>query len=86
MLLKTRRRLSKYDLAVIFGIVPKSSGEPNYKELRRGYFTDDVLKQIGLSVEDYRKLKRFDKVQSERICQVFDITEEDLQVIPELSR
>jgi hypothetical protein len=83
---KTRTRLSKKDLARIFGITIFRNGNANTVELRRGYFTDDVLNKLGLSIEDYKKIRTFDKLTSEKICAVFDITEEDLSVIPELRK
>lgn len=85
-IVKTRSRLSKKDLARIFGITIYRNGKADLLELRRGYFTDKVLDRLDMTVEQYKKIRTFDKLTSERICQVFDITDEDLSVIPELRK
>jgi hypothetical protein len=56
-------RISKKDLCIKLGL-----HSPNmrcyYNLLRRDYFTDDVLKILNITPEEYRKIKIFSIRQS----------------------
>jgi len=77
---KIKSRISKYQLALIFNLV-YASGQANYQELRRGYFTDEVLAQLRISNEEYIKIRRFTYEQTLKILQIFALEQEDVAQI-----
>lgn len=76
--MKLRRRLSKVHFAKIMGIYFPSR-QSNSRVMRKDYFTDDVLKQLGLSEEEYKSIKVFSHDQSLKIVKIFDLDAEDLK-------
>lgn len=84
---KIKSRLSKYQLAILFDLVYPAGGA-NYLELRRGYFTNEVLAKLGISEEQYSKIRRFSYEQTIRILDIFSIEKEDVEsmLTPEASK
>lgn len=77
----TISRLSKTDVAKLLGCFNEASQTVNGRELRNGYFTDDVLAMIGISSKDYTSRKRFTHVESMKIIEVFGFDRADLESI-----
>lgn len=76
------RLLDKATLCIIFGEYSKSSFTYYYTNLRQRYFTDEVLSDLGISIERYRSViggNYFTFAESKRIIEYFDITEDELQ-------
>lgn len=74
-------RLSKFQIAQLFGLVNLKSSTYNSRELRSGYFTDEVLELLGLDAETYRKIRRFTYKQSLLIVEIFQFDNDDLNQI-----
>jgi len=72
-------RLSKIQLAYAFGLVSRNN-RVNYVELRRGYMTDDILKQVGLTPSEFNKIKRFTYKQTLTIMKIFELDSSDFEV------
>ena len=54
------------------------SGRCKYDVLEAGYFTDDVLDQIGITREEYKDHRGFfDYQTTKKIIEIFELTEED---------
>ena len=47
-------------------------------QLRKKEFTDEVLQLLGISPEEYRTIRTFSAVQSQKIRDLFDIQPTDL--------
>ncbi|NOT36434.1 MAG: hypothetical protein HOP11_03540 [Saprospiraceae bacterium] len=77
---KLLQRLSKKDLCTIFGLVSRS-GWINYPELRRGYFTNPILKKLGITPGEYKLIRRFDMRQSLVIVNLLGISAEEISVL-----
>ncbi|MEL6140315.1 MAG: hypothetical protein AAFU67_01715, partial [Bacteroidota bacterium] len=74
-----RKTLYKSELADIFGL-RAASGRIYYTKLRELYFTDEALNKLGISPEDYAKVRQrpFDYIQTQRIIEFFNITPEEI--------
>lgn len=72
------RRISKKDLSLIFGFYSPHSGRHYAHRLRKEVFTDLVLKELGITDEEYRALRIFNPLQTTRIVTYFNITKNDL--------
>lgn len=71
-------RLSKAQIAQLLGCYHSATSEVNGRELRKGFFTDDVLKELGITLEEYNRIKRFNYKQSIKIIKIFHFEREDL--------
>lgn len=76
--MKLRRRLSKVHFAKIMGIYFPSK-QSNSRVLRKDYFTDDVLAKLGISEDEYKRVKVFSHAQSQKIVEIFDLDADDLK-------
>jgi hypothetical protein len=73
--------LSKGDLCYVFGLVNMRGDRRYYSRLRKYVFTDNALKEIGISEERYNQIKgkaTFTALESQRIIQKFQLTPEEL--------
>lgn len=50
--------------------------EPNYRKLKKKFFTPEVMAQIGITDEDYHGLVEFDRITTIKIIQVLQIENE----------
>ncbi len=75
-----KRRISKYDLAVLYGLTlfSEDAKKIDGKALEKGWFTDEVLDSLSLSREEYKKIKIFTFPQTLKIIELFAIDKEDL--------
>ena len=70
-------QLTKGKLCEIFGLrSPK--GKKYYRKLREHIFTDEVLEELRLTVEDYKR-RQFTYAQTQRIIQKFDIQAHEIE-------
>ncbi len=72
--------LSKTQVATLLGCIYRD-GRVKSRELRRGFFTDEVLTEINISKEAYKKLRLFTYPQSLKIIEVFGFDKSDLTSI-----
>lgn len=72
------RRISKKDLSLIFGFYSRHSGRYYAHRLRKEVFTDLVLKELGITDDEYKALRIFNPHQTTRIVTYFNITKDDL--------
>ena len=73
---KTHVTITKKDLAVHFGLLSKSGKTIYYKKLRRDFFTDQVLNELGITAAEYNALKGgrpFSFQQSQKIKLLFEL-------------
>jgi len=71
-------RISKKRLAIIFELYSRRTGRHYPERLRKEVFTDTVLQEIGLTVEDYRRTRVFDAVTTMKIISYFSIPKDAL--------
>lgn len=71
--------LSKKELCRIFGLYSQMTGTCYYKLLRQKVFTDEALEGMGMTIEDYKKVKVFDSVTSAKIMKYFNIDQSELE-------
>jgi len=69
------RLLSKGELCVKLGLFSARSGRKYYKTLNTHYFTDEVLLQIGMTRDRYRRTRVFNADQTTKIKGIFKIGE-----------
>lgn len=79
------RRLSKKKIAQMFGLV-SPGGQIYSRALRRDYFTDDVLAELSIKDEEYRRIKLFSHTQTIKIIQLLDIDVDDLKSVGIMAR
>lgn len=72
-------RLSKTDVAKLLGCYNEASNSILSRELRKGYFTDDVLGKLNMTLEDYLSRRRFTHAESMIIIAIFDFDHADLE-------
>jgi len=72
------KRISKKELAIIFGFFSPASGRAKTQRLRDEVFTDTVLEELNISQETYRRRRTFNADQTKRIKDYFQITADDL--------
>lgn len=72
------KRISKKELAIIFGFFSPASGRAKTYRLREEVFTDTVLHELQISPETYRRRRTFTAEQTKRIKDYFNITADDL--------
>ncbi len=53
-------------------------GKDSYRKLREKVFTDSVLERIGISPEEYNRIRIFDRVTSLKIVQHLSISSDEL--------
>lgn len=71
------RLMTKGELCRILGLHSVKSGRLYYTQLNNMYFTDEILNQLNLNREKYRRMKVFDTVQTHKIMKLFRIGEAD---------
>lgn len=76
--IRPKGRLSKAQVAMLLGCFHSNTAEVNGRELRKGFFTDEVLKKLGLTPDEYNKIKRFNYEQSIKIIEIFHFERDDL--------
>lgn len=67
------KRISKSELARIFGLFGPGSSRPKTDRLRTEVFTDVVLTELKISPEFYRKRRVFPAEETRRIIEYFNI-------------
>lgn len=75
------RLLSKKDLCIIMGLWNNRDSIPRYAALRSKVFTDDVLSQIGMTPDQYRRTRIFDRATTLRILEVLQISSDEISDI-----
>lgn len=75
------RRISKKELAIIFGFYSPASGRTKTTRLRREVFTDLVLSELGMSEETYRARRIFLPAETNRIIDYFKIEPNEISAI-----
>lgn len=68
------RRISKKELAIIFGFYSRGSGRTKTTRLRAEVFTDVVLQELGIPEEVYRIRRIFLPAETAKIVDYFKIT------------
>lgn len=68
--------LTKSELAQILDCWKKGRIEPNYKKLRSKFFTADVLNRIGITRQQYNRIKEFNRELTIKIIEVLQIENE----------
>jgi hypothetical protein len=64
----------------MFGLV-SPTGQIYSRILRRDYFTDDILKELELTEDEYRRIKLFNHKQTHKIIELLDIDVDDLKSV-----
>lgn len=59
-------RISKKDICNLLGLV-HPGGQSNLPVLKANYFTEDLLIELNLNNDNYRKIRIFDKIQTKII-------------------
>ncbi len=67
----TKSFLTKKELCIHLWLHNGSVTRLYYFKLREDYFTDDVLKQMGLTLLAYQKIRRFNRKQTAFILKHF---------------
>lgn len=65
--------LSKKELRYIFSPTTKPISKST---LRRKFFTDKMLSEIGMTLCEYKSIKVFSFLETQRIIKAFDLSEE----------
>lgn len=68
--------LSKSELAQILDCWIPGRGEPNYRKLKKKFFTPEVMARIGITDEQYLGLVEFDRLTTIKIIEVLQIENE----------
>ena len=76
-MLATVKTLTKGELCRIFGLYSQTSGRCYYTRLRQRFFTDEALKKLGLTREDY-KVRTFSFDQTQAIIKHFKIQRDEI--------
>ena len=72
--------LSKKSLCTMFGLV-SNSGKCNYPALRRLFITDEVMKDLGITEEQYKSMRLFYAKHSEKLVYHLGITSRMLKSV-----
>lgn len=72
------RLLSKKDLCIIMGLHNAGNATYLYATLRQKVFTDDILSQLGMTPEEYRRTRIFDRATTLRIIELLKITPDEI--------
>lgn len=70
-----RLLLSKGELCDRLGLVSARSGRRYYQTLHTKFFTDEILQNLGITREQYRRTRVFNAAQSKKLVQMFKIGE-----------
>ena len=73
MLRMIPKRISKKELARIFGLFGPGSSRPKTDRLRTEVFTDVVLAELQIDPDFYRRRRVFPAEETRRIIQYFNI-------------
>jgi len=74
------RSLSKKELAILFDCYSPSTGKVDHRKFRRKFMTNKVVKQVlGLSLDEYRRIKVFSFEQTSKLITYFKIEKNELQ-------
>lgn len=84
---KIIRTITKAQLCEVLGLT-SSSGRCYYSRLRKEYFTDEALKKLGMPEKRYLAVrnKPFNFFETERICDLFKISHEEIENLEPLPR
>lgn len=69
---------NKADLCRALGLCAPS-GKIYYAQLRKMYLTDQLLREVGLDAERYKKISKFPRPINERIAQSLGLTSQHFQ-------
>ena len=72
------RRISKKELAIIFGFYSRGSGRTKTQRLRAEVFTDLVLQELGIPVEVYKIRRVFLPAETAKIVDYFKINPNEI--------
>jgi len=72
-------RISKKQLAIVFGFYSPGSARARTERLREEVFTDVVLEELGISEEFYKSRRIFPARESKAIMDYFNIEKDDLR-------
>lgn len=75
------RRISKKELAIIFGFYSRGSGRAKTQRLREEVFTDLVLAEIGITKDTYRRRRIFMPTETAKIVDYFQIKPNELEAL-----
>lgn len=75
------RRISKKELAIIFGFYSRGSGRAKTQRLREEVFTDLVLAEIGITEDTYRRRRIFMPTETAKIVDYFQIKPNELEAL-----
>ena len=68
-----RLLLSKGELCDQLGLVSARSGRRYYEILNKRYFTDEILQNLGMTREQYRRTRVFSVAHSQKLAKLFKI-------------
>lgn len=68
--------LSKTDLAQILECWIPGRNVPNYRKMKKKFFTPEVMARIGITDEQYLGLMEFDRLTTIKIIEVLQIENE----------
>lgn len=69
------RLITKGELCKILGLQSVKSGRLYYNQLNTQYFTDEILRELKINRDKYRRMKVFNAVQTQKILKLFRIGE-----------
>ena len=72
------KTISKGELCRVFGLFSQRTGRCYYSRLRKRFFTDEALKNMGISAEEYR-VPTFSFEHTQIIIEYFKIEAHEIE-------
>lgn len=77
----TQRTFNKADLCYIFGLFSAKSNKVYYSQLKKIYFTEEAMKELGITPERYSQItagRTFSFNETKKIIEYFNIQPEEM--------